>query len=234
MAGLTVLSAMRFAFPKHSSGDVDRAGESLIQWDGDSDDKSIDEALDILYDWRRSHGYPLSVFQHTLRKKAREVDSRALVAQRHKRILSIFVKLRRFEGQFPLSEMQDIAGCRAVVSSAKKVQELVEKYETSRIRHKLLYKNDYIKRPKTSGYRSIHLIFGFHSETYSQFDDYRIEMQFRSRRQHAWATAVETVDAFRGQSLKAGKGEYHWKRFFALMGSYFGAQGTMRPCTTHP
>ena len=37
--------------------------------------------------------------------------------------------------------------------------------------------------------------------------------------QHAWATAVETVDTFTQQSLKTNQGSEDWTRFFALMGS---------------
>lgn len=41
----------------------------------------------------------------------------------------------------------------------------------------------------------------------------------RTRLQHAWATALETVDTFTAQALKASKGEAAWLRFFALMAS---------------
>jgi hypothetical protein len=46
--------------------------------------------------------------------------------------------------------------------------------------------------------------------------------------QHAWATAVETVDAFTGQGLKtsggSGSEKVDWGRFFALMGSYIACK----------
>jgi hypothetical protein len=47
----------------------------------------------------------------------------------------------------------------------------------------------------------------------------RIEIQMRTKLQHAWATAVETVDAFTAEDLKFGKGTSGWRRFFQLMGS---------------
>ena len=166
------------------------------------------------------HGHPLNVFQTTLRTKARKVDRHALVVQRHKRLPAIYNKLQKYKGQFPLSEMQDIAGCRAVLSSVKGVYDLVGAYQNHERRHKLLYENDYIANPKPSGYRGVHLIFRYGSDQRPEFNGYRIEMQFRSSRQHTWATAVETVDTFTRQSLKSGKGNGRWKRFVALMGSY--------------
>ena len=47
----------------------------------------------------------------------------------------------------------------------------------------------------------------------------RVEIQIRTRLQHAWATAVETVSTFTGQALKSNIGTDEWKRFFVLMGS---------------
>ena len=45
----------------------------------------------------------------------------------------------------------------------------------------------------------------------------RIELQFRSRLQHLWATGVEIVDTFTEEALKFGRGGNDWRRFFALM-----------------
>lgn len=47
----------------------------------------------------------------------------------------------------------------------------------------------------------------------------RIEVQLRTKMQHAWATALETVDAFTRQALKSNVGDPQWMRFFALMGA---------------
>ena len=45
----------------------------------------------------------------------------------------------------------------------------------------------------------------------------KVELQLRSRLQHTWATAVETVGTFKQQPLKSGLGDEQWLRFFALM-----------------
>jgi hypothetical protein len=47
----------------------------------------------------------------------------------------------------------------------------------------------------------------------------RIEIQMRTKLQHAWATSVETVDAFTEEDLKFGKGTSGWRRFFKLVGT---------------
>jgi hypothetical protein len=81
--------------------------------------------------------------------------------------------------------------------------------------------NDYISAPKKDGYRSYHLVYRYRSvaRKHQIYNDLKIEIQLRSRLQHAWATAVETVGTFSGQPLKSGGGEQVWRRFFALMGS---------------
>ncbi|MGH2637926.1 MAG: RelA/SpoT domain-containing protein, partial [Rhabdochlamydiaceae bacterium] len=82
---------------------------------------------------------------------------------------------------------------------------------------------DYITCPKQDGYRSYHLIFKYQSKykEKKEFEGQRIEIQIRSKLQHAWATAVETVQTFTGQALKSKikAGDPDWLRFFSLMGS---------------
>jgi hypothetical protein len=178
------------------------------------------QALPIINNWRSSHGYPLNTFQVNLRQQARRVDVEPLVAQRTKRLSSIASKLDRFP-TMKLSQMQDIGGCRAVVKSVPSVRELVALYSRSRMRHALASLDDYITTPKPSGYRGVHLVYRYHSDkkTTAIYNGLKIEMQLRSKYQHAWATAVETVGTFVRQALKSSLGEEEWLRFFALMGS---------------
>jgi hypothetical protein len=46
-----------------------------------------------------------------------------------------------------------------------------------------------------------------------------LELQLRTRLQHAWATAVETMGTFLGQALKSGQGETEWRSFFSIAGA---------------
>lgn len=115
--------------------------------------------------------------------------------------------------------MQDIAGCRAVLPSVHDVDALVGLYGDSDLKHELIDSDDYIRSPKKSGYRGIHLIYSYYSDKTEKYNGLKIEIQFRSRLQHAWATAVETVDTFTRQALKSSQGERDWLRFFQLMSS---------------
>jgi len=183
------------------------------------------ESLAVINNWRSAHNYPLHAITMTLRERAKKVDQTRLIAQRIKRLRSIEAKLRRFR-QMQLSRMNDIGGCRAVVQTVSHVDTLVSIYERARAKnprrgHEFVRKYDYIKSPKSDGYRGVHLVYKYRtvSKSQSAWNGLRIEVQIRSRLQHAWATAVETVDAFTGQALKSNIGEECWKQFFALMGS---------------
>ena len=127
--------------------------------------------------------------------------------------------------------MRDIGGCRAILRNVDQVAELAEIYmggirKNPRSRTELVGYNDYINKPKPDGYRSYHLIFKYRSASgqSSKYNGLRLEIQLRSRLQHAWATAVETASTFTGQALKSDIGEDSWKRFFALMGTAIARQ----------
>jgi len=208
--------------PEFSKGAVNRAGRLLatpsneiLEWD------TYSTALEIVNNWRASHNYPLNTFKVTLRQKAFAVDSHAIVAQRIKRMSSITLKLTRFP-TMQLAQMQDLGGCRAILGSLSQVRMLQKRYKESDLKHGLDDVDDYISSPKDSGYRGIHLIWKYYSDSNSGARFYNglfLEMQLRSGLQHAWATAVETVGTLLRQSLKSSQGEEKWLRFFALMGS---------------
>ncbi|HEX4338089.1 MAG TPA: RelA/SpoT domain-containing protein, partial [Polyangiaceae bacterium] len=101
-----------------------------------------------------------------------------------------------------------------------RVQQLRDAYvHHSDLRHELINEDNYLISPKKSGYRGIHLVYEYRSDRSGEHDGRKIEMQLRSRLQHAWATAVETVGMFSSQYLKSSRGDKQWLRFFALMGS---------------
>ncbi|WOH67526.1 RelA/SpoT domain-containing protein [Bradyrhizobium sp. BWA-3-5] len=162
--------------------------------------------------------FPLNTFHVGLRRRAKAIDAGSITAQRIKRLASIELKLVRFP-TMTLSQMQDIGGCRAIVSNASQVYRLCDSYFASDIKHSLHQRDDYIANPKESGYRGVHLVYRYFSDKKSDYNTLKIEMQLRSQLQHAWATPVELVGALVQQALKSSLGEQEWLRFFALMGS---------------
>ena len=178
----------------------------------------------VVDSWRRLHSSPLRTFRNNLRKKA---TSRGIVATRLKRLFSIIAKLERLP-RIKLSRMQDIGGCRVVVPNADDASKVAGDFAGSRIRHELIRSKDYISEPRETGYRGIHLIYAFQSERRQHLNGLNVEIQFRSRLQHQWATAVETVGTFISQDLKSGVGDPEWLRFFALVSSVI-AQRETRP-----
>ena len=210
---------MEWTSPQYSKEEIDAAGRALV--DGSAYfTSSIEEMLTIVNNWRSSHAFPLNTMQVNLREKSKQIGSRSMVAQRIKRRSSIESKLRRFDW-LTLSKMQDLGGCRAVVRSVRIADRLIDAYQSSRVKHRLLRTDDYVNAPKKSGYRGHHLIYGYYSDKADTYNGLKIEIQIRSNLQHVWATAVETVGTFTEQELKSNQGEEDWLRFFALMSSVF-------------
>lgn len=201
------------------------------------DDIPTDEPARIfrlIDNWRSSHSYPLNIFQAGLRTRAKQVDEKAVVAQRLRRLPSILAKLKRFP-DMKLTQIQDIAGCRAIVSSVPQVYALVKAYKSSDIKHKLVHEDDYIDSPKESGYRSYHLVYRYYSDKKSKlWNGLKVEVQLRSALQHAWATAVETVGVFIRHALKSSQGDQDWLRFFQLMGTAIAIRERELPVPNTP
>ncbi len=217
-----VLSEVDMAFtkPQYSRREVNEAGTYLLSLmrQQSVDPKNVVHAFDVLHNFRAAHAFPMHTIQNNLRTRASVIDRNSIVVQRLKRLSSIWKKLDRFN-MMRLWDMQDIGGCRAIVRNLDCVQRLVESYKSSSIRHRLAGEKDYIQEPRDSGYRSRHLIYRYVSDRNELYNGLKIEIQIRTPLQHAWATTVETVDAFTEQALKSSRGMPEWERFFQLMGT---------------
>ena len=165
--------------------------------------------MEILSYWRTSHASALEYAFDLLENITNKIDKYALLAKRLKRTPSIVNKLKRFNSKgMQLSTMQDIGGCRIILSNLKNVDRLITTLKKERL---FELRNDYIRNPKEDGYKSIHLIGKFKN---SEGELRSIELQIRTKVQHSWATAVEIVDLFTKQSLKSNSGKVIWKDFF--------------------
>jgi putative GTP pyrophosphokinase len=83
-------------------------------------------------------------------------------------------------------------------------------------------KYDYIEHPKSSGYRGIHDVYKHfprgskRREDKKPWDGLLVALQYRTRAQHAWATAVEISDLLDGEKTKFEMDQTERGRFFAL------------------
>lgn len=211
----------RWKIPEYAKRQINDAGDVIR--DENATEQEYTEALKVVDNWRSAHAYPLHVFYINLRRKA-ESKPEILVAERLKRLDSIVSKLQRENGM-QLYRMQDIGGCRMILPTLEDVYAFSQDFQTSRIRHEWRKTNDYIKEPKKSGYRSLHLVYKFKTDTREKeiFNQYPmlIELQFRTHLQHIWATALETIGLFTNQALKAGQGNEAILRFFVVISSLF-------------
>jgi putative GTP pyrophosphokinase len=167
-----------------SNSAADRAGEVLRRVMRDelraSEDALAAYRTASLY--RDMHNYPMTKVTNGVRHYVQAATGNASLrpGQRHKRLNRIMVKLVRHP-HMRLSQMEDIGGCRVVLNDLDQVYEVV-----ARIRRRWhdVRVIDYIENPKPSGYRAVHLI--------ERRDGRLIEVQLRTRNQHAWAAATET------------------------------------------
>lgn len=194
-----------------SKNQLNKAGDTLREKPSDS------EALQLLSEWRGNHVHPLDLAFRLVKKHTHEIGNNALYGQRLKRVSSIIYKLKR-NPEMKMSRMQDIGGCRVILSDYEKVFGLFNLLKKNRTI--LPNEKNYIYYPKEDGYRSIHLIYKCSSKN-SKYSGLNIEIQLRTKLQHSWATTVEIIDTFEEQNLKLGGGSEDWKEFFRIISDEF-------------
>lgn len=199
-------------FPGGSKERVSKAGDAVRVRAHSAEDIAVIDA------WRAAHRSVLNTFQAILRNRTRGTE--IVVAQRHKRRSTIFGKLGRFP-KMQLARMDDVAGCRLIFPNVEELYSFRHNLHCAHFNHKLKNqpdKYDYIKRPKETGYRGIHDVHAYdvnsvHGKPYKGL---LIELQYRTRYQHAWATAVEVVGFITESQPKFQEGDKRYERALSL------------------
>ena len=208
---------------KYSKTQIEKAARS-IRHGCEGDDRK--EAILKIQNYRETHLYPLMLIKNRLLQATKRVSRKGIVARRLKMLSTIIDKLERptLDGTnsnaIQITRMQDIGGCRAIVSNLKQLKALNENLQSSRSVHKIIRTNDYLI-PKKSGYSGIHLIYScFHDDdNHNEWKKTKIEVQLRTELQHAWATSLEIIDTLEGIKLKTSMdGHPEWRRFFEIAG----------------
>jgi putative GTP pyrophosphokinase len=177
-------------------GPVPEAGADVIEFAAESfaDRRAFFDAAALVRAWRSAHAYPLQKASANLRHDVRDSPG-ARVTQRLKKFGTIVDKLGRFD-RMKLSRMEDIGGCRVVVSDVAEARELARRLKKNWI---VSRDRDYVLEPKVDGYRARHLV--------TVKDSRFVEVQIRTRLQDLWANTVERDGRRSGIGLKFGDGE---------------------------
>ena len=160
------------------------------------------------------------------------------VGQRLKRRNTIIDKLRR-ESSMPLHAMQDIAGCRIIFDSQEDLYKVRTSFRNARFKHRRVNdedRYDYIKSPKATGYRGVHDVYEYNvsKEPSSNWNNLKIEVQFRTRVQHAWATAVEVADLITSSRIKFNDARGSYLNYFRLASEILArAHEGQKSCLSH-
>ena len=173
---------------KLSKNQIDRLGDRLR-------DGSHSEAdLGLLDEYRRSFGQAYEAVIRAIRQL-----SQAPTGRPAKSTLSIVEKLRR--ESIRLSQMQDIAGCRVIVTDVvvqeRFIASLKEAFPGASVMDR--------RQDPSSGYRAVHVI--------AEVAGKPIEIQVRSALQHLWAEVSEKSSDVLDPKIKYGGGPDEWRKF---------------------
>lgn len=211
----------------YTNGEVNRAGQLLRRFYAQPPVEEGEEAfagfdVDELVDamvavtwWRSLHARPLSRVAANLRYHVAAEDAAVKghidVTQRLKRRPTIFDKLER-EPTMQLTQMADIGGVRARVPSLRHLQAVSRRLKKT---WTIVRTRDYIKEPRSSGYRAVHHIVRRNGRL--------IEVQLRTFLQDAWANQVEEDSRRLATGYKFGQGREDVHDYYRIVSEAFAA-----------
>ena len=109
--------------------------------------------------------------------------------------------------------MDDVAGCRLIFNTIDELYTFRSQiHNAKRMKHRLRNdpdKYDYIKHPKDTGYRGIHDVYEYNGKkgANQNCNGLNVEIQYRTRIQHAWSTTVEIIGQITENQPKFQRGE---------------------------
>jgi ppGpp synthetase/RelA/SpoT-type nucleotidyltranferase len=210
---------MPFTRPEFSKNAVNRAAEAIRNKTNSTEDEMIVE------NWRASHAFVLNTFQMNLRRRC--AGGNITFAQRLKRRRTIFDKLMR-QPDMQLARMHDIAGCRLIFESEEDLRTFRDSLLKSRMQHRRRVRTltdgetvepyEYIENPRETGYRGIHDVYAYdvRNTQGEAWNGLQIEIQFRTKFQHAWATAVEICDSLQRTRVKFAEASQNYMMLFKI------------------
>jgi len=221
---------MSEAFEKpgtHNKAAIRRAGQAMSAGTASAQDEQT------VQHWRDCHAYVLNTFQGTLRRWIR--NRSYVLVQRLKRLSTVRDKLATGRA-LDIASMHDLAGCRIIFPSVQDLHGFRNEFHRkTRSTHAYVSagKFDYLATPKSTGYRGIHDVFKYHvtRSPGSAWNGLRVEIQYRTQMQHAWATAVEISDLIDGERVKFDRGaNIGRERLFMLASEYMARLENMHGC----
>jgi ppGpp synthetase/RelA/SpoT-type nucleotidyltranferase len=198
------------------------AGETNIQLLTASEIESVLDDIGLVEELRERHAGPLRNANANLRHYVRPYFERnsevVSVTQRLKKFSTILDKLDRYP-KMRLTSMEDLGGVRAVLPEQVAADEVVRRLRKNWKVHRY---RDYVRKPKSSGYRALHLIV--------VKQGVKIEVQLRTYLQDYWANQVERDSRHLRVDYKSGKGKDEVHAYYVAMSELL----TMREASTAP
>ncbi len=231
---------MAYPIPPSSRSAVRKAGLAV------SNGCETEDDINLIDQWRRAHCYVINTFQSWIKghiNRKSDLAGTVEFAQRLKRKKTVLDKLRRkdAEGNLLIKDvvgMHDFAGCRMIFDNIGDLNKfrsyMHSNFVMRNVRHQIrhtLDKYNYIDRPKLSGYRGIHDVYRHiprgsdRTESSAKpWDGLLVEIQYRTRAQHAWATAVEISDLLDDERTKFAMDASERGHFFAIASEIIARQ----------
>lgn len=169
---------------KYSSKQISKAGEIITT---SSDLIAVAEAVSKVNEWREQHLPVIELVMNQIQSLfSKNGINLVFSSYRLKRMTSIQYKLD-LNPDMRLGGMQDIAGGRFVFSDVTVMRSAYSLLVQASLNQlEIVKKDDYVDdRPKCSGYRSIHLVYKYHSLNNEDWDNMKVEIQLRTQLQHS-------------------------------------------------